>query len=107
MSDLLQVTDKTFDEEIFNSDVPVIVDFWATWCGPCKMVAPVVEELAKEYEGKIKVAKMDVDNNRETPARFGIRNIPTIIFFKGGEVTNTIIGAQPKSAIEAELKKLL
>ncbi|MBW1800038.1 MAG: thioredoxin [Deltaproteobacteria bacterium] len=107
MSDLLQVTDKTFDEEIVNSDVPAVVDFWATWCGPCKMVAPVVEELAKEYEGKIKVAQMDVDNNRETPARFGIRNIPTLIFFKGGEVANTIIGAQPKSAIEAELKKLL
>ena len=107
MSDLLEVTDKTFDEEIVNSDLPAMVDFWATWCGPCKMVAPVVEELAKEYQGKIKVAKMDVDNNRETPARFGIRNIPTMIFFKGGEVAKSIIGAQPKSAIEAELKKLL
>ena len=107
MSDLLEVTDKTFDEEIVNSDIPAMVDFWATWCGPCKMVAPVVEELAKDYQGKIKVAKMDVDNNRETPARFGIRNIPTLIFFKGGQVANTIIGAQPKSAIESELKKLL
>ena len=107
MSDILQVTDETFDEEIVNSDIPAMVDFWAAWCGPCKMVGPVVEELAKEYEGKIKVAKMDVDQNRQTPARFGIRNIPTLIFFKGGEVAQTIIGAQPKSAIEEELKKLL
>ena len=107
MADLLQVTDDTFDEEIVQSDLPAIVDFWAAWCGPCRMVGPVVEELSKEYEGKIKVAKMDVDQNRQTPARFGIRNIPTLIFFKGGEVANTIIGAQPKSAIEEEIKKLL
>jgi thioredoxin 1 len=107
MADLLQVTDDNFDAEIVNSDLPVMVDFWAEWCGPCRMVAPVVEELAKEYEGKIKVAKMDVDKNRQTPAKFGIRNIPTLILFKGGEVANTIIGAQPKSSIEAELKKLL
>jgi thioredoxin 1 len=107
MADLLQVTDDNFDAEIVNSDLPVMVDFWAEWCGPCRMVAPVVEELAKEYEGKIKVAKMDVDKNRQTPAKFGIRNIPTLILFKGGEVANTIVGAQPKSSIEAELKKLL
>ncbi len=107
MADLLQVTDDNFEAEIVNSDLPVMVDFWAEWCGPCRMVAPVVEELANEYEGKIKVAKMDVDKNRQTPAKFGIRNIPTLILFKGGEVTQTIIGAQPKSSIEAELKKLL
>ena len=107
MSDLLQVTDETFDAEIVNSIIPAIVDFWAEWCGPCKMIAPSVEELAKAYEGKIKVAKMDVDKNRQTPARFGIRNIPTLILFKGGKVANTIIGAQPKSFIEGELKKLL
>ncbi|MCF8060911.1 MAG: thioredoxin [Deltaproteobacteria bacterium] len=107
MADILQVTDETFENEIVNSDLPALVDFWAAWCGPCKMVGPVVEELAKEYEGKVKVAKMDVDQNRETPGRFGIRNIPTLIFFKGGEVANTIIGAQPKSAIEEEIKKLL
>ena len=104
---MVQVTDDNFDAEIVNSDLPAMVDFWAEWCGPCRMVAPVVEELAKEYEGKIKVAKMDVDKNRQTPAKFGIRNIPTLILFKGGEVANTIIGAQPKSSIEAELKKLL
>ena len=107
MPDLLEVTDETFDGEIINSDIPAVVDFWATWCGPCKMVSPVVEELANEYKGKIKVAKMDVDQNRGTPARFGIRNIPTLIFFKGGEVAQTIVGAQPKSHIEEELKKLL
>ncbi len=107
MSDLLEVTDETFDTEIVNADIPAMVDFWAEWCGPCRMVGPVVEELAKEYDGKVKVAKMDVDQNRQTPARFGIRNIPTLILFKNGEVAQTIIGAQPKSSIEEALKKLL
>lgn len=107
MSDLLEVTDENFDAEIVNSDIPAMVDFWAVWCGPCKMVGPIVEELADEYKGKIKVAKMDVDQNRATPGKFGIRNIPTLIFFKGGEVSHTIVGAQPKNYIEEELKKLL
>ena len=107
MGDILEVSDESFDSEIMDSDIPAVVDFWAEWCGPCKMVSPVVEELAGEYKGKIKIAKMDVDKNRQTPARFGIRNIPTLIFFKGGEVAKTIIGAQPKSSIEEALKKLL
>jgi thioredoxin 1 len=107
MGDIFEVTDESFDSEIINSDIPAMVDFWAEWCGPCKMVGPVVEELAGEYKGKIKIAKMDVDHNRQTPAKFGIRNIPTLILFKGGEVINTIIGAQSKSAIEEELNKLL
>jgi len=107
MGNILEVTDDSFESEIMGSDIPAIVDFWAEWCGPCKMVGPVVEELAEEYKDKIKVAKMDVDQNRQTPARFGIRNIPTLILFKGGEVAHTIIGAQPKSSIEDELKKLL
>jgi thioredoxin 1 len=107
MSELLQVTDETFETEIMKADLPAMVDFWAEWCGPCRMVGPVVEELAAQYKGKIKIAKMDVDKNRNTPARFGIRNIPTLIFVKGGEVAQTIIGAQPKSSIEDELKKLL
>ncbi|MBW1785759.1 MAG: thioredoxin [Deltaproteobacteria bacterium] len=107
MADVLQVTDDNFEEEIINSDIPAMVDFWAEWCGPCKMVSPVVEELAKEYKGKIKIASLDVDGNRQTPTKFGIRNIPTLIFFKGGEVSQTIIGAQPKNAIDQELKKLL
>ncbi|MBC8462354.1 MAG: thioredoxin [Deltaproteobacteria bacterium] len=107
MSDLLQVTDENFDEEIINSNLPAMVDFWAEWCGPCKMVSPAVEELAKEYNGRIKITQMDVDGNRQTPARFGIRNIPTLMLFKGGKVVKTIIGAQPKSHIDEELKKLL
>ncbi len=107
MADILKVSDDNFDSEIINSEIPAMVDFWAEWCGPCKKIGPVVEELSKEYEGKIKIAKMDVDSNRQTPARFGIRNIPTLILFKGGEVVNTIVGAQSKSAIEDELKKLI
>lgn len=107
MAELLHVTDSNFEEEILKADVPAMVDFWAEWCGPCKMVGPSVEELAKEYEGKVKIAKMDVDQNRETPAKFGIRNIPTLILFKDGQVVQTIIGAQPKSYLEEELKKLL
>ena len=107
MANILEVSDANFDSEIVNSDIPSMVDFWAEWCGPCKKVGPVVEELAAEYNGKIKIAKMDVDSNRQTPAKFGIRNIPTLILFKGGKVVNTIVGAQPKTSIEEELKKLL
>jgi len=107
MGNTLEVTDDTFDSEIINSATPAVVDFWATWCGPCKMIGPVVEELAEEYKGKIKVAKMDVDHNRKTPARFGIRNIPTLIFFKGGEVVNTVVGANSKTSLEEQFKKLL
>jgi thioredoxin 1 len=107
MSELLQVTDKNFEEEIMKSKLPAMVDFWAEWCGPCRIVGPVVEELAKQYKDKIKIVKMDVDKNRETPIKFGIRNIPTLILFKDGQVAQTIIGAQPKSYIEEELKKLL
>lgn len=107
MAELLHVSDANFEDEIVKAELPAMVDFWAEWCGPCKMVGPTVEALAKEYEGKVKVAKMDVDENRETPAKFGIRSIPTLIFFKGGKVANTVIGALPKSEIEKELKKLL
>ncbi len=107
MADVLQVTDDTFEEEILKSDVPAVVDFWAEWCGPCKMVSPIVEELAKEYDGKIKVASMDVDTNRKTPGAFGIRNIPTLIFFKGGQVEQTVIGAHPKSFLDEQIKKML
>jgi thioredoxin 1 len=107
MGDVLEVTDDSFDTEIMSGELPAMVDFWAEWCGPCKMVGPVVEELASAYKGKIKIAKMDVDKNRKTPAKFGIRNIPTLILFKGGEVVNTIVGAQPKKSLEEELKKLL
>ncbi len=107
MGNILEVSDANFESEIISSDIPSMVDFWAEWCGPCKKVGPVVEELAAQYTGKIKIAKMDVDSNRLTPAKFGIRNIPTLILFKGGKVVNTIVGAQPKTSIEEELKKLL
>ena len=107
MSEIAEVTDQSFEEKIINSKIPAMVDFWAEWCGPCKTVGPTVEELSKEYKGKINIVKMNVDENRQTTTRFGIRNIPTLMLFKGGEVVQTIIGAQPKSNIEKELKKLL
>jgi len=107
MADLLQVSDADFEKEIVQAGIPAMVDFWAEWCGPCKMVGPTVEALAKEYAGKIKIAKMDVDQNRETPAKFGIRSIPTLIMFKEGKVAQTLIGALPKADIEEALKKLL
>jgi thioredoxin 1 len=92
----MEVTDANFDDEVLKSDKPVLVDFWAIWCGPCKMVAPVVEEIAKEYNGKLKVGKMDVDANPDVALRFGIRSIPTLMVFKGGKPVDQIIGALPK-----------
>jgi len=92
----IAVDDANFQAEVLSSDRPVLVDFWAIWCGPCKMIAPIVEELANEYEGKLKVAKIDVDANPRTSMQFGIRSIPTLIIFKGGQVVEQIIGAVPK-----------
>ena len=106
MADVLQVTDDTFEEEIIKADIPAMVDFWAEWCAPCKMVSPMVVELAKEYKGKIKIASMDVDGNRQTPGKLGIRNIPTLIIFNGAKVVQRIVGAHPKSHLDEELKKL-
>jgi len=92
----IEITDATFQNEVMSSDTPVLVDFWAVWCGPCKMVAPVVEEIAREYDGKLKVGKIDVDSNPEVTMKFGIRSIPTLMVFKGGKVVEQIIGALPK-----------
>ncbi|MEA3376304.1 MAG: thioredoxin [Chloroflexota bacterium] len=103
MADFLEVTDSSFESEVLQADKPTLVDFWAEWCGPCKMVAPVVEEIAAEYDGKLQVAKMDVDGNRETPASYGIQGIPTLILFKDGEEATRIIGFRPKQAVLEEL----
>jgi thioredoxin 1 len=99
------VGDGDFDEEILKSDVPALVDFWAAWCGPCRMVAPVIEELAAEYAGKIKVAKFNVEENKETPTRYGVRGIPTLMLFKNGQVVDQIVGAVPKGRIKELLDK--
>ncbi len=106
-NDVIQLADSTFDKEVLKSDVPVLVDFWAVWCGPCKMIAPAVDELAAQYKGKVKVAKMDVDQHQQVPQQFGIRSIPTLLVFKGGRVVDTIIGAVSKSKLEDSLKKAL
>lgn len=103
MADLLEVTDATFESEVLNADQPTLVDFWADWCGPCKMVAPVVEEIAAEYDDQMKVAKMDVDSNQQTPANYGIRGIPTLILFKDGEEAARIVGFRPKEAMMEEI----
>jgi thioredoxin 1 len=99
----IEITDANFQKEVLESATPVLIDFWAVWCGPCKMIAPVVEELAGEYAGKLKVGKMDVDANMETPAKFGIRSIPTLMVFKGGKVVEQVIGALPKRALLEKL----
>jgi thioredoxin 1 len=106
-NDLVILQDSTFDKEVLKSDIPVLVDFWAVWCGPCKAIAPTVEELAKQYKGKVKVAKMDVDEHQQVPQQYGIRSIPTLLLFKGGRVVDTIIGAVPRAKLEESLKKAI
>jgi thioredoxin 1 len=103
----IEVTDATFEQEVLKSDLPVLVDFWATWCGPCKMIAPVVEELANELSGKLKVGKVDVDNNQQIAMQFGIRSIPTLLIFKGGRVVDQLVGAIPKNTLVDKLSKHL
>lgn len=99
------ITEQNFQQEVLKSDVPVLVDFWAVWCGPCKAVAPIIEELSHDYSGKLKVGKVNVDENNQLAFQFGIMSIPTMKFFKNGQVVGEIIGAAPKATIEAEIKK--
>ncbi len=102
MSDkIVHVTDETFEQEVLKSQDPVLVDYWAEWCGPCKMIAPVLEEVAEEYAGKLKIAKLNIDDNAETPPKYGIRGIPTLMLFKGGDVEATKVGAVSKSQLSA------
>ncbi len=101
----VQITDATFNEKILKSELPVLIDFWAPWCGPCRAVAPIVEELAAEYEGRVFIAKMNVDENPDTPTKYGIRSIPTLIFFKNGEVVEQMTGAVTKDVLKEKLEQ--
>ncbi|MDP2885617.1 MAG: thioredoxin [Ignavibacteria bacterium] len=103
----IEVTDANFKKEVLESSTPVLVDFWAEWCGPCKMIAPVVEQLAKDFDGKLKVGKVDVDSNQQTSMQFGIRSIPTLLIFKNGRVVEQIVGAVPKQALTDKVSKHL
>ncbi|NNG26200.1 MAG: thioredoxin [Ignavibacteriaceae bacterium] len=104
---LTEITDDNFETEVINSDLPVLIDFWAVWCGPCKMIAPIVEEMAAEYDGKAKIGKLDVDSNQQTAIKYGVRSIPTLLLFKDGELKDTIIGAVPKTNIVEKLNALV
>ena len=103
MAKPFEVTDKTFEEVVLKAELPTVVDFWAVWCGPCKMIAPVLEEIAAEYEGKIQVAKLDVDTNDATAFQYGVMSIPTLILFKGGQPVDRIVGFMPKDKLLARL----
>jgi len=103
----LNVTDASFEEEVLKSEVPVVVDLWAEWCGPCRMIGPIIEEMATEYEGKAKMVKVDIDSNPMIPSKHGVRNIPTVLFFKNGEVVDKQVGAVPKSVLANKLEALL
>ena len=104
---VFEVSDATFDQEVLKSEQPVLVDFWAAWCGPCRALAPTVDAIAAEYEGKLKVMKMDVDKNPATPGRYGVRGIPALILFKGGQVAEQIVGFVPKDTIDKSLSRVL
>ncbi len=102
MSDnITHISDSSFEQEVLQSDVPVLVDYWAEWCGPCKMIAPILDEIAADYEGKLKITKLNIDDNPATPPKFGIRGIPTLMIFKGGDVQSTKVGALSKSQLTA------
>ncbi len=105
--DVVTLEDSTFEQEVLKSDTPVLVDFWATWCGPCKAIAPAVDDIAREYKGKLKVGKLDIDSHQQVPQKYGIRSIPTLLVFKGGRVVDTIIGQVPKSKLADALNKVV
>lgn len=107
MANITQVGDENFEAEVIRSDLPVLIDFWAPWCGPCKTIAPIIEELATEYEGRLKVAKLNVDDNPATPSRYGVRGIPNLLIIKGGSVKEQIIGAVPKARLANAIEKVL
>ena len=107
MSKPTAITDDTFDQEVIKSDIPVVVDFWATWCGPCKMIAPILEEIADEYDGKLKVAKIDVDANTKVASQYKIMSIPSLLFFKNGELVEQVVGALPKAQLVNKVTGIL
>ena len=104
---VMEVSDATFEQEVLRSEQPVLVDFWAVWCGPCKAIAPIVDGLAETFAGKLKVAKVNVDENGATPSRYGVRGIPTLLLFKDGKVADQIVGYVPKNVIEEKVQRLL
>jgi thioredoxin 1 len=103
---LVTITDSNFEEEVLNAEVPVLVDFWAAWCGPCRQIAPIVEDLADEFEGRAKIGKVNVDDNPQVAQQFGVRSIPTLLFFKDGEVAEQLVGAMPKGPLKKKLEAL-